>query len=85
MTPSEITTKVNEVLIEEFELQPEQIRDDAHLFDELGLDSLDAVDLVVALEQRFGGRVPEEEIKNVRTVADLYRLIETQVVTARSQ
>jgi acyl carrier protein len=76
MDRHEIVTRVNEVLEGEFELEAERITPEAHLFKDLGLDSLDAVDLIAALEAAFGHRVQEEEARKVRTVGDVYTLIE---------
>lgn len=81
MSDARITQTVNRILELEFEVQSGQIRDEALLFDDLGLDSLDAVDLIVSLEAAFDGRVPEAEAKKVKTVADVYALIETHVLT----
>lgn len=75
MNRSEIEATVKRVLTEEFELEPNAVRDDAHLFDDLKLDSLDAVDLIVALEEAFGARVDGEKAREVRRVSDIYELI----------
>jgi acyl carrier protein len=73
-----ISRKVAEVLAEEFELAPDLLTADATLYDDLGLDSLDAVDMVVALEKAFGMKMTNEEaIRNVRTVGDLTVIIIT--------
>ena len=79
LTRDQITSTVREILTGEFEIPPDRITDDANLFDDLELDSLDAVDLIVAIEQALGGRVPEEEAKKVRVVADIYTLVETHL------
>ena len=76
-----IANEIRRVLIDEFELEPHRISDEAHLFQDLGLDSLDAVDLVVSLEQAFSGRIPEVEAKKLRTVADLQQLITAHMNT----
>jgi acyl carrier protein len=76
MDRQEIIAKVDLVLIDEFELEPAVVKPEAHLFNDLELDSLDAVDLVAALEASFGHRVAEDDAKEVRTVGDVYALIE---------
>lgn len=76
MERAEIVTKVNEVLVDEFELDADAVKAEAHLFTDLELDSLDAVDLIAALEASFGHRVAEDDAKEVRTVGDVYDLIE---------
>ena len=71
-----IHQQVIEVIAEEFELDPEELTPEATLYDDLGLDSLDAVDMVVALEKSFGVKLANEEaIKAVRTMGDLFELI----------
>ena len=80
MNRQEIATRIHQMLVTEFEIEPELIREDAALYEELGLDSLDAIDLVVALEDAFGGRVPEEVIRQVRRVSDLYNLVEQRLL-----
>lgn len=71
-----ISCKVAEVLAEEFELAPDLLTADATLYDDLGLDSLDAVDMVVALEKAFGMKMTNEEaIRSVRTVGDLTAIV----------
>ncbi|MFW5740699.1 MAG: phosphopantetheine-binding protein [Myxococcota bacterium] len=73
-----LTAKIKEVLVQELNLQdqrPEDIADDMALFGEgLGLDSLDALQLAVALEERFGVKIPEgdearEIFQNVASIA----------------
>ena len=76
MTDDQIRQKIVDTVAEEFELEQEQLTPEATLYDDLGLDSLDAVDLVVAMEKAFGVKLTNEEaIKSVRTVGDLNELI----------
>lgn len=75
MKREDVESTVNRILTEEFELAPERIKADAKLIEDLELDSLDAVDLVAALESALGGRIAEEEARKVRTVGDIYRLV----------
>lgn len=73
---AEIRQRIIEVISEEFELDQDQLVPEATLYDDLGLDSLDAVDLVVAMEKAFGVKLANEEaIKAVRTMDDLCLLI----------
>lgn len=76
ISDSDLEKKILEVLEEEFELDPEDLVPDANLYEDLGLDSLDAVDMVVALEKAFGVKFRNEEaLRQVRTIADLFQLI----------
>ena len=82
MPENHVIETVNRILIEEFELDAKAVRPEANLFEELELDSLDAVDLVAALEDAFGGRVNEDEARQVRTVSDIYGLVERTIAAA---
>ncbi len=67
---------VHEVLVEEFELDPTTLHPDASLGEDLELDSLDRVDLIVTLEKTLGVRFVEDQVRGVRTVADLIAAVE---------
>lgn len=76
LTDDAIYQRIQSIFVEEFELAPEALTPEATLFDDLGLDSLDAVDMVVALEKEFGVKMKDEEsIRSVRTLDDLHRLL----------
>jgi acyl carrier protein len=77
MTEQEmIIARTNEVFVESFEIEEELLQPQMHLFDDLDLDSLDIVDLVVALQQKFGVQIRNEErIKEIRTLGDIYSFI----------
>jgi len=79
MTKADIIEKVNAFLIDEFEIEEDLISPDATFKDELGLESLDFVDIVVIIEREFGFKVKGEEIVNIRKLSDLYDYIEKQV------
>ena len=68
----QIVATVNRLMIEEFEAEERQLRPEALLREDLGLDSLDGVDLVIALEAEFGFRIAEEEIRGIKTLEDVY-------------
>ena len=70
-----IIETVNRVVLEEFEAEPELLVAESRLREEIGLDSLDAVDLVISLELAFGFRIPPEEVKEIRTLGDIYERI----------
>jgi acyl carrier protein len=72
MNTAQIISKVNEFLVEEFEVAPEKITPEAPLKETLELDSLDYVDLVVILEGNFGIKVKQEDFTNIRTFQNLY-------------
>lgn len=74
----EIIKMTNEVFIECFELEADELKPEANIFMDLGLDSLDIVDLVVALQQKFGVKIRNDErVRDVRTLGDIYKFIES--------
>ena len=77
MTREEIMATVNRVFAESFEIEPERLVPEANIFLDLGLDSLDMVDLVVALQKRFAVQVRDDErVRAIRTLGDVYAFIE---------
>jgi acyl carrier protein len=76
ISDDELRQKVVAVLAKEFELDPENMTPDATLYDDLGLDSLDAVDMVVVLEKSFGMKLTDEEaLRSIRTMEDLFQFL----------
>lgn len=72
----QIIAMVNDIFAESFEIDRERLKPEANLFADLGLDSLDAVDLIVALQQKFGVKMRNDErVRAIRTLHDLYTLI----------
>ena len=68
MTDAEILERIRAIFHENFGIEPEQVKPDTHLFEELDLDSIDAVDLAIKLQEMTGKRIKPEEFKSVRTV-----------------
>ena len=64
------------ILVDDFEIVPENVVLDADLFEDLELDSVDAVDLAVRLQQHTGKKVSPAEFKQIRTVADVVNAVE---------
>ena len=76
MTEAEVIRLANEALAEEFEINVEKFRPEAMFKDDLGLDSLDAVDMVVALEKTFAIKIGKDPaILEIRTVGDMHAFI----------
>jgi acyl carrier protein len=75
MDKAEILRRVVEVLANSFDLDPGQIHPTSHLFEDLDLDSIDAIDLVVGLEEETGLDVNEDELKAIRVVQDVVDLV----------
>ena len=73
MTNEQLIQAVNEVFSESFEIPLENLTPDAQIFGDLGLDSLDVVDLVAAIQKRFSVQVRDDErIRSIRTMQNLY-------------
>jgi acyl carrier protein len=71
ISKEDIESQLRKYLVEMFEVSPESITRDARLFEDLDLDSIDAVDLIVKLQDLTGRKFKPEEFKSVRTVGDL--------------
>jgi acyl carrier protein len=71
MSQDEVYKRLQEYLEELFEIAPERATRDARLYEDLDLDSIDAVDLVVKLQELTGRRIAPKEFKSVRTVGDV--------------
>lgn len=74
-----IEEKVRNFLIEDLEIDEEKISDDANLKDDMGIDSLDFVDIVVIVERNFGFKIKPEEMANVKTLRQFCDYIESKV------
>jgi acyl carrier protein len=72
METATIIEKINGFLVEEFEVEPGKITSDANLRETLQLDSLDYIDLVVAIESNFGFKVKPEDFANISTFQSFY-------------
>lgn len=77
MNPESIAATLNEILVEGFEIDPDLLVPEARLAKDLDLDSLDGVDLVVAVERAFSCRIQEADARSMATLGDMYRYIET--------
>lgn len=71
----EIYDLVVDALVREFELERDALRPDSHLIDDLDLDSIDAIDLGVRLEEKVGVSFSEEDLKSLQTLQDVVDLI----------
>ena len=79
MTRQEIEEKVRNFLIEDLEIEEDKIAPEATLKEDMGIDSLDFVDIVVIVEKNFGIKIKPEEMASVATLADFYDYIESKV------
>ncbi|MGN0189130.1 MAG: phosphopantetheine-binding protein [Candidatus Cryptobacteroides sp.] len=79
MNREEITAKLKDILVEEFEVDREELADDAPLMKTLDLDSLDLVDMVVLIEKYFRFKMKKEDFAVIRTFGDLCEAIDANV------
>ena len=76
ITENEIIAITNQVFVESFEIETEKLQPKMNIFEDLGLDSLDIVDLIVALQQKFSVKIRNDQrVRNIRTLEDIYRFI----------
>lgn len=79
MTIEEIKEKVENILVEEFEIEQDKLQPAALLKQDVGIDSLDFVDIVVAIEREFGFKPSTQDLKQVKTLGELYTFIQERV------
>ena len=79
MNREEIEAKVKEFMIEDLELDEEKIKPEARLKEDIGIDSLDFVDIVVIVEKKFGFKIKTEDMAKVKTFNDFCDYIEKKI------
>lgn len=79
MSNEEILQKVTEVIVEQLNADEADVTLEASFIDDLGADSLDIVELVMALEESFGVSIPDEEAEGIKTVGDAVEYITANV------
>ena len=80
MEREEIVRKIKEFMIEDLEIDEEKITDNALLKEDIGIDSLDFIDIVVIVEKKFGFKIKPEEMKPVKTFVQFVDYIEKKIV-----
>lgn len=78
-TAGEIKEKIVDIIAEHLGVEKEKITPSASFVDDLGADSLDQVELVMALEEEFGCEIPDEAAEKITTLEDAIKFIETNV------
>lgn len=68
--------KIKELIAEQLDVKADDITEASNIQDDLGADSLDVVDLVMALEDEFDVEIPEDQVENIKTVGDIVKFIE---------
>ncbi len=76
MSMAAVQDKITEIIVEQLGVKPEEVNADASFVDDLGADSLDTVELVMALEEEFGVEIPDEDAEKIGTVGDAIKYVE---------
>jgi acyl carrier protein len=77
MTNDQILERLRDILVEAFEVDAASVTPETNLFTDLDLDSIDAVDLAIKLQEMTGKRIKPEDFKSVRTVGDVVGTVQT--------
>ena len=75
LTEHDIRDHIVRILVENFDVDANKIRPNSNLFDELGIDSIDVIDLIVLLNDTVGFRLPSEKYSDIRTIDDVAVLL----------
>jgi len=75
LTEHDIRDHIVRILVEKFDVDANKIRPNSNLFDELGIDSIDVIDLIVLLNDTVGFRLPSEKYSDIRTIDDVAVLL----------
>jgi acyl carrier protein len=71
-----LNPKVKDIIVEQLGVEPEKVKPEASFIDDLGADSLDIVELVMAMEEEFDLEIPDEDAEKLRTVGDVAAYLE---------
>ena len=78
MADKPLDQRVKDIIVEQLGVTAEQVTPEAKFIEDLGADSLDTVELVMALEEEFGIEVPDEQVEKLQSVGDVMKYIEEQ-------
>ncbi|MBA4149058.1 MAG: acyl carrier protein [Verrucomicrobia bacterium] len=76
MAEKTIEQRVKDIIVEQLGVNPDQVTPDAKFIEDLGADSLDTVELVMALEEEFGNEIPDEQAEKLQSVGDVIKYVE---------
>ena len=82
MSDNSPEARVKEIIVEQLSVNENQITDEASFIDDLGADSLDTVELVMAFEEEFGIEIPDEDAEKIQTVGDAVKYIDEKTAKA---
>ena len=76
MSEKSIEQRVKDIIVEQLGVKPEQVTPEAKFIEDLGADSLDTVELVMALEEEVGKEIPDEQAEKLQSVSDVIKYVE---------
>ena len=76
MADKPIDQRVRDIIVEQLGVKPDQVTAEAKFIEDLGADSLDTVELIMALEEEFGIEVPDEQAEKLQSVGDVIKYVE---------
>ena len=76
MSEKTIEQRVKDIIVEQLGVNADQVVPEAKFIEDLGADSLDTVELVMALEEEFGAEIPDEQAEKLQTVGDVNKYVE---------
>lgn len=76
MAEKSVQDRVKEIIVEQLGVNADQVTPEAKFIEDLGADSLDTVELVMAFEEEFGAEIPDEDAEKMQTVGDVTKYIE---------
>ncbi len=80
---NDTATRVKKIIANQLEINADKLSDDASLLDDLGADSIDTVELVIAFEVEFGIEIPEDEAVTLNTIGDICRYVDKKTVEGK--
>ncbi|MBQ3933936.1 MAG: acyl carrier protein [Elusimicrobiaceae bacterium] len=79
MDAKSVEERVKNIIVEQLRVEPEQVKPEAQFVNDLGADSLDTVELIMALEEEFGVEIPDEQAEKIKTVGEAIEHIKAKV------
>jgi acyl carrier protein len=76
MSEKSTEQRVKDIIVEQLGVKADQVTPEAKFIEDLGADSLDTVELVMALEEEFGTEIPDEQAEKLQTVGDVIKFVE---------
>ena len=76
---SDIAERVKKIVVEHLGVEPDKVTEKANFIDDLGADSLDTVELVMAFEEEFGVEIPDDAAEHIQTVGDAVKFIQERL------